>query len=437
MDLYIDKKQFDDDRTFLGFGAWVLYVFMGIIVSCYFFPFEFVFLPKGLNTKIILAVLGIPILVFNSIRQRVTRLSKELVPAILLAMVFSSLGYISVDINNTNDYSYANYLISFTTWLLGAYSVCAILRIMHGRLDFEILINYLVVVSVIQCSLALAIDNIVPLKAFIDAYISQDTVANVEFLNKVERLYGIGAALDVAGTRFSIVLIGLVAVLRQAMTKYDNVSIVALYWVAFVIIAVVGNMISRTTTIGTLLAIFYLLLCLDVSNQEISFKNVRFWMIILGVTFLLVLVAIYFYRTDTNIRELLRFGFEGFFNWVEKGKWTTSSTERLNSVMWIWPDINDYRTWLIGKATFNNWHAVGTDIGYCRFIFYNGLLGLFTFSMFFLYNAWTGIKKFADYKLFFVLLLALSFIIWLKVATDIFLIYALFYCLDREERGVV
>lgn len=435
MDLYIDRRQFDDDRTFSGFGAWVLYVFLGIIVSCYFFPFEFAFLPKGLNTKIMLAVLGIPVLVFNSIYQHGIRLSKELVPAILLATVFSLLGYISVDINNANDYSYANYMISFSTWLLGAYTVCATLQKVHGYLDFELLINYLVAVSVAQCSLALAIDNIVPLKTFIDTYISQDTVANVEFLNKVERLYGIGAALDVAGTRFSIVLIGLMAVLRRTTTRYDNVSVVALYWIAFVIIAVVGNMISRTTTIGTLLALLYLFLSLELS-QEISFKNIRFWIVIVCVTFQLVLVTIYFYRTDDNVRELLRFGFEGFFNWVEKGEWTTSSTERLNSVMWIWPDINDYKTWLIGKATFNNWHVVGTDIGYCRFIFYNGLLGLVTFSVFFVYNAWMGIKKFTSYRLFFALLLALSFIIWLKVATDIFLIYALLYCLDREERNV-
>jgi len=384
-----------------------------------------------------LAGLGIPIFAFNSISQRGIQLPAELIPAILLALVFSLIGYISVDINKANDYSYANYLISFATWLLGAYTVCSILRKIHGYLDFDLLMNYLVAVSVLQCSLALTIDNIVSLKAFIDTYISQDTVADVEFLNKVDRLYGIGAALDVAGTRFSIVLIGLVAVLYRSKAKYESTSIIALYWIAFVIIAVVGNMISRTTTVGVLLALLYLLSSFDVLNQEISFKNIKSWGAIFGVTFALVLIAMYFYRTDENIRGLLRFGFEGFFNWVEKGEWTTSSTERLNTVMWIWPDAHDCRTWLIGNATFDNWYAVGTDIGYCRFIFYSGLLGLITFSLFFIYNAWMGIKKFPYYKLFFVLLLALGFIIWLKVATDLFLIYALFYCLDKEEGRVL
>src|SRR5699024_4932136 len=103
---------------------------------------------------------------------------------------------------------------------------------------------------------------------------------------------------------------------------------------------------------------------------------------IVSVTLILVLVAVYFYQNDLEVREQLRFAFEGFFNWVEEGKWYTGSTDRLNSVMWIWPESSDVKTWLIGKATFDNWHAVGTDIGYCRFVFYSGLLGLITFSVF-------------------------------------------------------
>src|SRR5690606_25071361 len=122
--------------------------------------------------------------------------------------------------------------------------------------------------------------------------------------------------------------------------------------------------------------------------------------------------------------------------WIEKGEWTTSSTEKLNSEMWIWPNSNDLKTWLIGKALFSDWHAVGTDIGYCRFIFYNGLTGLVTFSLFFIYNAWVCLLKFPAYKIFFLLLLTLGFIIWFKVSTDLFIIYALFYCLDKE-RGEV
>ena len=37
-------------------------VFTGVVFSCYYFPFEFVFLP-GINTKMMLAVIGVALFV--------------------------------------------------------------------------------------------------------------------------------------------------------------------------------------------------------------------------------------------------------------------------------------------------------------------------------------------------------------------------------------
>lgn len=436
MELSIDSRSVYPDRTGTGLRAGIAYLVLGGVVSCYFFPFELAFLPRGLNTKIMLAAVGILMFGFDSICQRAVRLNKALLPAILIAVLFSIIGHISVDINNSSDYSYANYMISFATWLLGAYAVCGILKRAHGYLNFELLVNYLIAVCVAQCFLALAIDIIIPFQAFIDTYISQDPVAELEFLKETERLYGIGAALDVAGTRFSITLIGLAGVLNQVKRREESTTLVMLYWFAFVVIALIGNMVSRTTTIGVGMALFYLFSSFNLLQQEVSLTVIKSWGMIFIVSVTLILVAIYFYHTDDNIHGLFRFAFEGFFNWIEKGEWRTDSTDRLNTVMWIWPDMNDWKTWLVGKAIFDDWHAVGTDIGYCRFVFYNGLLGLITFSLFFVYNAWMGVRKFPRYTLFFLLLFALTFFIWLKVATDLFLIYALLYCLDKEEAAV-
>ena len=414
-----------------------VYVLVGIIVSCYFFPFGFTFLPEALNTKIMLAILGIPLLFMECMNMKELVLSKELLITIMFAILFSLFGYISVDVNHSTDYSYANYWISFATWFLGAYSTCLIIRHLHGYVNFRLVFNYLIGICVAQCFLALAIDNIISFKTLIDTYISQSTVAEVEFLNDADRLYGIGAAVDVAGTRFSIVLIGLAAVLITTKRGNAVVSSSLIYWSAFVIISIVGNMMSRTTTVGMVMALFYIAFYSGLLSANIGLNKIKMWRTILIVTLILVSIAVYFYNTDSLIREQLRFGFEGFFNWVEMGEWTTGSTERLNSVMWIWPAPNDYKTWIIGKALFSNWYDVGTDIGYCRFIFYNGLLGLITFSLFFVYNAWVCAQKFPTYKLFFLMLLALSFIIWMKVATDLFLIYALLYCLDDEREKII
>ncbi|WP_270088415.1 hypothetical protein [Sphingobacterium sp. SYP-B4668] len=433
MELYLDKVESGDLFHTSKKSSSILSSFLvGIIVSCYFFPFELYALPEGLNTKIMLAAVGIALLGFDVIQRRSLVLKSTLLPLMLLALLFSMWGYIAMDINHSHDDAYASYWISFSTWLLGAYTVISLIRYMHGYVHFNLLIDYLVAVCVAQCMIALLIDYIPAVKNVVDTYISQKTIIEVEFLEKVNRLYGIGAAVDVAGTRFSIVLIALAAVLIKAKDRPNSATYVMLYWAAFVFIAIVGNMISRTTTIGMVMGLVYILGNAHILYNEMPIENLRLWRTIILVTGLLAGIAMYYYHTDAVIREQLRFGFEGFFNWLEKGEWTTTSTERLNEVMWIWPDADDYKTWIIGKALFSNWHDVGTDIGYCRFVFYSGLLGLFTFSFFFVYNAWVGIQQFPTYRMFFFMLLALSFIIWFKVSTDLFLIYALFLCMDKE-----
>lgn len=407
-------------------------IFLGIVVSCYFFPFEFTFLPKGLNTKIMMAVFGVLALSYHIIRSRNIQIDKELLPSISLAVIFSLVGYISVDINNSNDYAYATYFISFGTWILGAYSVYRLLKVFHNYVGFKLIVQYLVAVSVVQCCLAIGIDNIPSLKTFVDTYISQDTIADVEFLKRVNRLYGIGAALDPAGTRFSVVLLSLAAVLVSDIRNGNtsNKSLI-LYWSAFVVISVIGNMISRTTTVGMAMGLGYILFGSKIVAVEISNRALNFWKVLLLVSVVLLGVAVYFYNAEGQVRGQLRFAFEGFFNWVEKGEWRTDSTDRLNSVMWIWPEANDLKTWIIGKADFS-FGGTGTDIGYCRFIFYSGLIGLIVFSVFFIYNAMACIAKFPEYKYYFLSLLALGFIIWLKIPTDLFLIYALFFCIDKS-----
>lgn len=411
--------------------SYFVYVLLGIVVSCYFFPFEFTFLPSGINTKIMLAVLGIFFLGHLCIDRRKIEIDSILLYGSIFAIIFSAIGYISMDINYSSDSSYATYFISFATWLGAAYATYRILKSFHGYVDFTLLVNYLTAVCVVQCGLALAIDMIPTLKTWVDTYISQDTVANVEFLNEVKRLYGIGAAVDVAGTRFSIVLLCLAAVLVDA-GKIKSNWLISIYWMSFIIIIVIGNMISRTTIVGALLGFLYLAIYSGIFKTYIQSTTIRIWALFFLVSTTLIAITIFFYQTNASIQTLLKFGFEGFFNWYETGTWTTESTERLGSVMWIWPEPTDLKTWTIGMAIFDDWHAIGTDIGYCRFIFYNGLVGLSVFTLFFVYNAVACWKKFPRYGLFSLLLLSLTFIIWMKVATDLFIIYALFYCIDEE-----
>jgi hypothetical protein len=374
----------------------------------------------------ILAVIGILLFIYHSIREKGATLSKELLGAAGFVVIFSLICFYTTDYNHTNDYSYATYFASFATWLGAAYTVCAAIRAFHGQVTFKTLTGYLASVCSVQCLLAMAIDRVPVIKTWVDTYIYQGQ----DFLNEIDRLYGIGAALDPAGVRFAIVLIMIVFLLyKDQEIRFDKWKI-ALLWSAFFIISVIGNMISRTTSVGMVMGLGYMLLATGIFRLVIKMNYAKLYSILGFVLIFVVGFSIFLYHEDNSFHQNLRFGFEGFFNWVETGEWTTSSTDKLNREMWIWP--TDMKSWIIGKGLYTNW-AFSTDVGYCRFILYCGISGFSIFALFFVYNACVFAGKYPVYRDMFIAFLFLSFIIWIKVSTDIFQIYALFYCINNKD----
>lgn len=400
-----------------------------IVMSCYFFPFGFnFFMPKSFNTKIGFAVIGALVLAYRCIVSREIAIDKELIAPLFFVVMFSLICFIAVDYNYTSDYTYATYFLSFFTWLSAAYSTYWFIRIFHKKVTFKLLVFYLACACVLQCALALLIDNVDAVKLIVDQYISQATIADSDFLNEVKRLYGIGAALDPAGTRFSIVLLAIGAVLAKDISADKNKWEPFFYWGAFFFISFVGNIISRTTIIGMSMGLLLYLIDSRIVGSEVKISRLRSLGIMVLILACAALTAIYLYSNDADMKQLLRYGFEGFFNWFEKGEWETGSTNLLMNA-WIWP--HDRQGWIIGYGLFDNW-VFGTDIGYCRFVLYCGLTGMLAFSLFFVCNTWVCSYKFPSRHLFLLLLLLLCFIIWVKVSTDLFLIYALLFCLENE-----
>ena len=400
----------------------LLYIIVGVSVSFFLFPIAFTFLPS-LNTKMVLAVLGVMFAGMNWLTVREIKISKGFLLSVILALLFSFICYYSTDINKTTDYAYASYILSFAVWYFGAYAICSMIKIVHGKVDFKLVTYYVTAVCVFQCAAALMIDNIPSFKQFVDSYVSQGQ----EFFDEVERLYGIGAALDPAGVRFTIVLLMITAVLNNDEKVRNNAWSISLLLISFFFIAIIGNAISRTTILGLGASLGYLLFGSSVFRKAIKQYSGKLSLLFGLFLSVAIGISIYLYNTNIEFYDQMRFAFEGFFNYVEKGEWRTDSTDKLNREMWVWPE--DQKTWLIGSGLFDNF-VYGTDIGYCRFILYSGLIGFSVFALLFVVNALVFMKRHPEYWMFFLILLVLTFIIWFKVATDIFFIYAVFYCID-------
>ena len=414
----------------------ILIILTTIVTSLYLFPFKFSFL-LGANTKMIMAGLGLVILFFNMARGQRPAVDREFFNLSLCAMGVSLAGLIAVILNDTHDYTYASYIVSMWVWLGGAYTVIQVMRRVHGCVSVELVANYLIAVCVAQCVIAFTMDQYAPLKQFVDSFLASEG-----FMGKVEgRLYGIGASLDVAGMRFATVLTIIISLCMRL--KPTDTKKMWLYIISFSIIVVIGNMIGRTTSVGAGIALCYALLCTICGGNNRNALGV-FWGKIFVVAVIVIPIVVYFYNTNVAIHNNLRFAFEGFFSLWEKGEWRTNSNSILTD-MFIFPD--NVKTWLIGDGYFDNPKDLdpyfigevtggfykGTDVGYCRFLFYFGLMGLGAF-MFFMYRAmqicW---NRFGSYRIMFLIILVLNYIVWVKVSSDLFLVFAIFLCISKEE----
>lgn len=409
-------------------------IFLGILTSFFLFPADFVFLPSGANTKILLALLGILIAVYNATANDRGMVSKPIINLSTYGGLFSLVCFISTVYNETSDFTYATYIVTMWIWAMAAYAVCQIMQSVHGKVTFDLIARYLVGVCVGQCVFALLIDNYPGIKSVVTSIFWIAT----DFFEQGGRLYGIGCALDPAGIRFSVVLILLANLIVNVKEKV-NLQLF-LYMFSFAVIVIVGNMIARTTIVGAVMAIAYVVF----TNFTEHRVDGRVWQWFVGILLIAVPFMTFLYYTNPTVREDLRFAFEGFFSLAEKGHWETHSNNELEKMV-RWPE--ELKTWIIGDGYFvspwsiNPYYTgddVGafyknTDIGYCRFIFYCGTIGLAVFSAFFTKVTMMCADLFPKRKLCLFTILMVNFIVWAKVATDIFLVFALLFFTEADE----
>lgn len=409
--------------------------FLTILMSFYLFPFEFIFLP-GVNTKMMLAVFGIVFFLYEAARKRSLSIESGFIWIISLGVLVSLIGQLSMAINNTEDQTYATYFVSMMVWLGGAYAVLFIIRKIYGYLSVELVSNYLIAVCICQCISALLIEYVPFFRNFVDSF-ALGVGFGKDFKDlQGDRLYGIGAMLDVAGQRFSAILV-IIAVLSVKVK--DNFTRLWAYLIAFIFISVVGNMIGRTTTVGVVISLAYWGLTFFKTNNS-SRKPI--WVLIIAAC-VTIPVMIYFYNHNQVFHDKIKFGFEGFFSLYETGQWKTHSNDILAN-MYKLPEST--HTWLIGDGYFANprsdpyyigynWKGFyqGTDVGYLRFIYYFGIFGLLAFSLYFIKVGDYLYRKFPNYGIMFLLIVLLNFIIWFKVSSDLFSVLAIYMLIPEFD----
>lgn len=418
------------------------YLFGVIFASCYYFPFALAAVP-GANSKMLMALVGVSLFIFNGIKYK-SGINESLIKLGLWALGLSFVSILTCIINNTYDYSFVSYIISMCVWLGGGYCLVSYIKYLHGDVDVQKVATYLALACFVQCVLALIFNYNLELDQW-----SNDTFGGEAYMGvgTGNRLHGIGCALDVAGFRFSAVLIMLAFLMYVENQNHHNLKFY-LYAFIFVFISVIGNMISRSTISGVTLSMISIIFLAIKDREGFGvFKKLIFLIV------LIIPVIVVLFNTNESFEDKMRFGFEGFFSLSEKGEWQTTSNDLLKNMV-VWPD--NTKTWIIGDgyaanptdkelASYDPYYIgpsfigyyMNTDIGYCRFVFYFGIVGLLVFSGVIIQAALICMKHFPKYKWMFFLILILNFIGWLKVSTDLFMVFAPFICIpSKDEENV-
>lgn len=411
-----------------------------VATSFCLFPFYFKFLPS-VNTKMAMAAVGLCVLGYNLVKKGNNSVDKGFLSLTLWSFGISIASLLAMTINGTHDNSFLTYFMSMWVWLGGAYMLISIIKWVHARVSIKLVCNYCIAVCVCQCLLALIFNNNPEFEKSVMQYITGEAYMSVD---TADRLHGIGVALDVAGLKFATV-VTFIAILISRLRKGQNWQF-GLYILSFIIITIVGNMISRSTVVGVGLALVYWLWAfLYKSNAKIYISR-SLLIILLSIPLITGL-----YNSDERFRGNLRFGFEGFFSLAETGEWRTGSNDILENMV-VWPD--NFKTWMVGDGyaanpndknlpTYDPYYVgpsfhgfyMQTDIGYCRYIFYFGLIGLIAFIAFFINATSILTHRFPQWKLIFIAILVVNFIGWTKVSTDLFVMLAPFLCISaRDEK---
>lgn len=408
----------------------------GILTSFYLFPFPIPGL-AGINGKLIMAVIGLLMVGSRLARQGKQRLRRDLFIVTLFALGVSVISVVAVIYNETQQFGdYSIYFISMWVWLSAAYMLLAILRHIHGAISIELIGRYLICICVAQCILAYTNEQIPAVHELLN------TIQPDPFVEEMGRWRGLGAALDSAGIRFSATLVILAYIVINENTTSKKWQL--FYVVSLFIIGSIGNIISRTTTVGLLMALGYIAIGTIRSQSNQKQQLLSFWRSLILVAIIFIPLIVWVYQTNADMRGFIRYGFEGFFAIAETGRWQVDSNDVLMSMI-VFPE--DTKTWIIGEGYLidptgiepyyigPDWHAWyrDTDIGYLRFLFYFGLCGVIAISLFILNTGIMCIRRLPHHTRLFIVLIILNFVCWLKVSTDIFQIFAIFLCFSQAD----
>lgn len=230
------------------------------------------------------------------------------------------------------------------------------------------------------------------------------------------RIVGVGASFFGAGVLNCAILI-LLTIFYQKKIIQNHIF----YILSFLVISVLGLMLSRTTAVGIILSLIILLINLN------KFGSIKFFSLMFIIVLCAILSIPFINLYNDRIINIFKFGFEFIYNFEDSQ--AKDSIGRLREMLEVFP--TNISTWLIGDAQYINesgGYYKNIDVGFTRIIYASGLIGLFLYIYIHFYLIKIN-NLFSGYKIY---LYILFLILNVKGVANLFPILILLYFYKRE-----
>ena len=378
------------------------------ILGCLAFWFYIYSIPLpvvNFESMKLLFLIGLFFIILDIFSQKVIFINQKIFQLSIAGLIPLFVSLVSSSINSNVDGLWYRSILSLFYFYISYYFVFYLLK--KGNLDsFISLTKLFVVCDIIQCLIALFVflfpDSFGRIIFELNAADSSQLENFISFASL--RLIGMGCNFFSAGIIHSINLcLILYHVAKADYSIKRNFVWLFAYWFIFAI----GICMAKTTMVGFFLSFLFLL--------KAKKKNI---LKILKTSILLLFVLILGVYINLNNRyeKVMKLGFEIFINIYENKNIKSASTDAMLT-MYIFPEFDNFKTWLIGDAVFytdDGKYYMKTDIGYCRMIYCVGILGMIALLYMQTTNFLICAKKNFEYRQLFVLLWLLLLILNLK-----------------------
>ena len=338
------------------------------LLFSYIYQISYVFLP--FNVPFVMGLIGLPLYLYKYTslpgkdRKYVREILLSLLPVAIVALL-------SIVVNHSTDFYFVKWAIINALYFFGGYLLVLLLRDSFNGFSFGRLVELLVLCAVVQLALSLVMYYSPAVKDVLLSFIHESEIAKDAMARAESRLIGFGTHFFTSGTVHAFILIMIPFYFTQQQVSYLKSVLMIL---SFVFVAAVGTMMARTTLVGVLLAIVIVLLMR-------KGKTALIFGLVSSSVILYILSTHYLELIGNDMEVLINFGFEGFRNYQETGSFSTSSFDAMLS---LYKFPTTWETWLLGDAQYEagRGYYMNTDIGYCRLIFYFGIIGLITYMYF-------------------------------------------------------